>query len=350
MSATPFEPKHPEPANPYAPPVAPIGEAPAGPVGDLAGAEATRRKYLNHEANVLSLGSLHYLGAVFLILGFFGGLAALVMSLRDGPDGPDRGFATILAAYALTALANAALGAGLRRFKPWARWAEAGVVGLLLAASVAVPLMVPLLLVGSVPAWFVLGYALYLMLSRKAAVVFSPEYQEVVARTPQVRFRTGWLAWCLLLLFLFALVAASIVYSALGTRGLVRGGRQAPARSGHSFGFASVASSETTSGVCQSRDPSSLETILPSGAIRNVAGMPWVANTSGTPEARSTVIGHPLPSRNRLTVPESPSVETQTKDTYFILGSAASEAIEGISRTHGGHHVAQTLRKTAFPL
>jgi hypothetical protein len=71
--------------NPYAPPESALaGAEPLDAGGDLAEAEATRRAYLNHEASVQSIGSLHYIAAFFGFLGTLGLIASL--ALRVQPD------------------------------------------------------------------------------------------------------------------------------------------------------------------------------------------------------------------------------------------------------------------------
>ena len=59
-----------------------------------------------------------------------------------------------------------------------------------------------------------------------------------------------------------------------------------------------------------------------------------------------------LPFKNWRTVSESSSVEMQTNSIDFPAsrGSRASLSIDGISRTHGPHQVAQKLRKIGLPL
>ncbi len=78
---------------------------------------------------------------------------------------------------------------------------------------------------------------------------------------------------------------------------------------------------------------------------------PSVWKTGGSDWECSTVIGQFLSRTKRTTVSAESSVETQTNSMFFPLsrGFAASLAIEGISPTHGGHQVAQMLRKTVLP-
>src|SRR5947209_10178061 len=64
-------PTAPEDFNPYAPPSTAIDEELIDlvPMGDLAAAEAIRRAHIGPEASVKSIGSLHFLGALFGYLG-----------------------------------------------------------------------------------------------------------------------------------------------------------------------------------------------------------------------------------------------------------------------------------------
>jgi Ca2+/Na+ antiporter len=58
-----------------------------------------------------------------------------------------------------------------------------------------------------IPVGTVIGaYILYLLLGAKGKVVFSPEYQEVIAQTPHIRYRTSKWVWILLILFLLFIV------------------------------------------------------------------------------------------------------------------------------------------------
>lgn len=58
------------------------------------------------------------------------------------------------------------------------------------------------------------AYILYLLLGANGKVVFSPEYQAVIAQTPQIRYRTSKVVWILLglvlLIIVFGLVALFI--------------------------------------------------------------------------------------------------------------------------------------------
>jgi hypothetical protein len=191
--------------NPYAPPEASLSPPPVAGVV-LAEAEAIRRAHLNHESNVRSIGALHLLGAVLAGIG----LAASVASFEGSMGRASRVGAFLTMNVAFLAL-NAALGIGLIRLQPWARWLEAAVVGVYLFVqatttlylTVAVGRTATQLLFVSGLMWLIPALVLYLMLAPKAAMVFSPEYREVIARTPHIRHRTSCVMWLLLIVVLF---------------------------------------------------------------------------------------------------------------------------------------------------
>ena len=166
--------------NPYAPPEANIGERVApGESDDLAEAEAIRRKYVSHEASVKSIGSLHYLGALFVVLmsGVF--LFDIQFRNRRPAVGPFETAGLVLYFGFLIAL-NVIMGIGLTGLKTWARWTEVVLttlsllVALFLASRLGAslpnaPPMAAIVLVQAV----IPAFILYLLLSKKGAMVFS---------------------------------------------------------------------------------------------------------------------------------------------------------------------------------
>lgn len=200
----------------YAPPAAQIGEAPAGSTGAITEAEAVRRKYINHETSVRSVGSLHMLGALILIIPLIFFLLAAASPVGQEFEPSLSGAALAMnAAFALVSGMNLVLGFGLRRLRPWARWTEVVLLG--------VPTVAFLIMVvtwGMPPGWgdegfYLLGtpiavYILFLLLSPKAAVIFAPDYIEVIAKTQNVKSKSGWLARGLVL-FCMALAILMIV-------------------------------------------------------------------------------------------------------------------------------------------
>jgi hypothetical protein len=196
-------------ANPYAPPVARIEEVP-DVSGDLAEMEAIRRKHINHEASVKSVGSLHFLAAFFTLLGAF---AVLFMLVTDSPSlaGASRAPALLGSViYLFFGAVHIGLGIGLNKLQTWARWVECVLTGLslLIVTAGAVTMLamgIPALAVAYGVMDLILAYILYLLVSAKGSVVFSSEYKNVIARTPHVKYRSGCL-WVVLIVVIVALV------------------------------------------------------------------------------------------------------------------------------------------------
>lgn len=216
----PYDP--PPVVNPYAPPEASLEEArPSGVPADLTEAERIRRLYLNHEWSIRSLGGLHLIGAVFYIVVVIGVVVEGIRGRGGAGDVPSS--LPAIGIFGLVFLGgigfNVALGLGLRGLKNWARWLEVVIIGLFLLARV---LMFGLIAVGGAGMVFgllplvmpvlILGYVLYLLLSAKGRVVFSPDYQEIIALTPHVKYKTSCLVkgllWFLLALIVFGVAAA----------------------------------------------------------------------------------------------------------------------------------------------
>ncbi|HBJ86318.1 MAG TPA: hypothetical protein DDZ88_21175 [Verrucomicrobiales bacterium] len=176
--------------NPYAPPQA------ARLIPDST-PEAIRRAHIGHETSVKSIGGLYALvGGLMLLPVFIGLLESLTRASW-------RNDLTELVMMLLIGAGMLLLGAGVRRVRPWARIAMAVVSGLL-AAVTLLTVIFPLLNL----------YVLWLMLSAKGRMVFSPAYQQIIAFTPDVRPRTSGFVWfllCVVILFVIAVTAALLI-------------------------------------------------------------------------------------------------------------------------------------------
>ena len=148
----------------YAPPAASL----AGPAEATGAAERIRLEHLAHEAAVRSIGSLYLLAAFVL------GVAALLML---GQGARDAGLLVAGIVYGAIAAASVALAVGLRRLSRWVRVP----VGVLSGVGV---LLFP---IGTL----INAYILYLLFGHKGRVVFSPEYEDVVGQTQDLRYRTS---------------------------------------------------------------------------------------------------------------------------------------------------------------
>jgi hypothetical protein len=172
-------------SNPYAPPQVTILSAPRSEIEE---AEAIRQEHIKVEATVKSVGTLYYLGA-FLVLGLSVALPILVTPEDDRAEtiGP-----IALTAFFLTGIAHLVLAYGLRRLRSWARWPT---VVLSFIGLLGFPL-------GTLISALILAN----LLGKKAAMVFSPEYKDIIAATPHVKYKTSIIVKVFLVLLLLALI------------------------------------------------------------------------------------------------------------------------------------------------
>ena len=171
------------PINPYAAPTAAVEDVSANPEAD-----AIRRAHIGHEASIKAVGILYYLGAVVLAVAAF--------SLLQSDT-------AIALGVILVAVAQLFAGWGVRGLRTWGR-----AIGCVL--SVLGLFAFP---IGTL----INGYVLYLFLSKKGRTIFAPEYQDVIAATPDVRYRTSIVVWIVLAL-LVAMVVAAFVLPQLAKR------------------------------------------------------------------------------------------------------------------------------------
>lgn len=143
--------------------------------------EQLRHQYLKHEASVQSIGTLYILG------GALGGLAGVGFGVLGARNDAPASIAIALFILVLS-LGQFVTGLALRKLEPWSR----GVATVLSAIGL---LGIPIGTLISI-------YFLYLLQSRKGAMVFSPEYREVIEATPHIRYKTSPIVWILVLLML----------------------------------------------------------------------------------------------------------------------------------------------------
>ena len=163
--------------NPYAPTI-----LVSGTDDDDSSAEGIRRKYLNHEASVKSVGWLYLLPGVILV-----GLAMIMIVMVAAQLFAETFFAeeSVLGGLAV-AMVYGALGGlqlyagmGMRQLNNTAR-------RLAIIFSTFGLLLIP---VGTL----INAYILYLLLSKKGKMVFSDRYQVVIGQTPHIEYRTSML-------------------------------------------------------------------------------------------------------------------------------------------------------------
>ena len=183
--------------NPYAPPRAKVEDV----VAPSTEAHAIRTEHIKREAEIRSIGSLYYIGGAVLGLAAFG----LMFSPRPqvanphAPSGP-----ALLAICVVGAVASFFVGAAMRKLRPWAR-----IVGIVFAA---------IGLLGFPVGTVINVYILYLLLSEKGRRIFQSDYADIVAATPDVKYRMSIVTRIALGLLLVVLLAAAVLL----IRGAVR--------------------------------------------------------------------------------------------------------------------------------
>jgi hypothetical protein len=177
--------------NPYAAPQANIERAERD-----GAAELVRREHLHTEVSIQAVGRLYLLGCILILLAFSGIFIASFASMRNGNVSLISFAGSALGALAVCAAYGAA-GFGLRKFRPWAR---------IVATIIAV-----IGLIGFPIGTIISGYILYLMWNGKGRTIFTAAYQDVIAATPHVKYKTSIVVWIILGIVLLLLVALVMV-------------------------------------------------------------------------------------------------------------------------------------------
>ncbi len=148
---------------------------------DEGGFEQLRKKYIQHEASVKSIGGLYLIGAFFCVI-------AGLMSVFSG-DGAELITSLMILVFAFL---YGWLGISVRKLKP--------------GSKIPVGILSGIGLLGFPIGTIINAYILYLVFSAKGKMVFSDEYQEAIAATPHVKHKTSIIlkVFLLLLLLVFA--------------------------------------------------------------------------------------------------------------------------------------------------
>ena len=152
--------------NPYAAPTADIGIT----YDDTQDAEAIRRRYLKHEANVKSIGLLYLLPALlFFVLGIMQSISMLATGIV---------FSVVTGALCIgMSFLFLAIAMEIRKLRRWCTIP----IGVLSGIGL---LHIP---IGTV----INAYILWLVFCAKGRYVMSDEYQQVIAATPHIKYRTS---------------------------------------------------------------------------------------------------------------------------------------------------------------
>lgn len=170
-------------------------------------AELTRRKYLSHEASIQSVGLLYMVGAAFSMLYGVGMVFAMLYSQTAPATGNP---ASVDYAEIVIGLVVFAVGM-LQAYGGWS-------LRTLNASGKPIAVLLSVIGLFGIPIGTLISlYILYLLLSEKGRMVFSPEYKAVIAATPHIRYRTSLLNWILLFVFL-AIVVGLVTFVVLGAK------------------------------------------------------------------------------------------------------------------------------------
>lgn len=184
--------------NPFASPLAEESAPGPGAPSDLHRLEQIRRDHLSREATIKSLGLVSYIAVGFGCLGLVGIVAAMLseasgLAMESFVGTVELLFLLFIAGFlALTFW----VGAGLRRFNPAARIGGIGLSVIWLLLSL--PSLNLLTLIISI-------CGLWCLLGEKAKYIFTPDYQQVIAATPHVRYKTSVLTWVVLAVLVIAI-------------------------------------------------------------------------------------------------------------------------------------------------
>lgn len=165
------------------------------PMGSSSDVE-TRNKYLSHEASIQGIGALYLLGAVFVVIIGVVLIGLGIAGVAGGQGDATAGFIFGLI-YLPLGLLQFWVGRGLRVLNPKVRVVAIifSVIGL-----IGVP-------IGTI----ISAYFLYLLASKKGQFVFSDEYAQVRAATPEIKYRTSWVVWGFLIALILLIVLGIVV-------------------------------------------------------------------------------------------------------------------------------------------
>lgn len=161
-------------------------------VSHIEGAANTRKQHLSHEASIRSVGTLYLFGGWVVA-----GLTVLMLGLmQTASRGPGVGLLEIASMVLLAGLGVVQIWTGrlLRRL-------DAG-------ARIPTTILSCIGLLGFPIGTLINGYILYLIHSAKGRFILSPQYQGIVAATPEIKYRTSIVVWIVLGLIVAALVFA----------------------------------------------------------------------------------------------------------------------------------------------
>ncbi len=147
-----------------------------------------RSLHLAHEASVRSVGSLYLLGALVAILWAAAILGAATVQFQAS--------SLVGVLLLLLGILQGWVGFRLRKLDPKVRLPAAILAGLGLLAFPFGTL--------------INAYVLYLLLSAKGTRIFAPDYRDIVAATPDLKYKTSIIVWAMLGILVAVLIAVVV--------------------------------------------------------------------------------------------------------------------------------------------
>lgn len=161
------------------------------PLESLEQCENLRQNHLDHEYSIKAIGLLFLLSGVIVLIVFLGGKPTRTPGLTTPTQMQE--FITFVVPSILAAVLTVLTGIGLRLLQTWARWTAVLLCSLGLFLFPIVTLFA--------------AYFLYLLLSKKGAMVFSTEYQYAIQLTSHMDRRIPKLVLVFFGILLFAFFA-----------------------------------------------------------------------------------------------------------------------------------------------
>lgn len=158
----------------------------SGHNANVGNAESIRRQCIQHEATIREMGALYIIGSCASFLSVAGILLGAILGGRDG----EVDFAGQIMLFVLGGVMAIVAGfqlwfaIKLRAFEPWTRpvatvFSVLGLLGIPLGTLISI-------------------FQLIALQSTEANQIFSPEYKEIIRRTPHIKPRPSILLWILL--------------------------------------------------------------------------------------------------------------------------------------------------------
>lgn len=156
--------------------------------------ETIRKKYLNHEAGVRSIGTLYYLAAVILI---FAGLVTFVGLVSSSKQNPNVVMSVFVGIFMLMlGVGYFYVGRGFRTLNP-----KIKTIGTILACIGLLSIPIGTL---------INAYVLYLIHSQKGKIVFSEEYRQAIEATPTIKYKMSIIVVVLLAILIAGLLLVGV--------------------------------------------------------------------------------------------------------------------------------------------